>query len=64
VRAERRRRSYSAGSGVRLVAQPMWRNEFLCKVAFSSHKILQNFSDFPSHQIFEHMHEALNIDKK
>jgi hypothetical protein len=25
---------------------------------------LQNFSDFPSHRIFGHMHEALNIDKK
>jgi hypothetical protein len=27
-------------------------------------KILQNFSDSPSHRIFRHMHEALNIDKK
>jgi hypothetical protein len=27
-------------------------------------KILQNFSDFPSHRIFRHMYEALNIDKK
>ena len=26
-------------------------------------KILQNFSDFPSHQILRHMHGALNIDK-
>jgi hypothetical protein len=26
-----RRRSYSTGSGVRLVAQPMWRDEFLSK---------------------------------
>jgi len=26
-------------------------------------KILQNFSDFPSHRIFRHMHEVLNIDK-
>jgi hypothetical protein len=31
---------------------------------FSSQKILQNFSDFPSHRIFGHMHEALSIDKK
>jgi hypothetical protein len=31
---------------------------------FSSLKILQNFSDSPSHRIFEHMHESLNIDKK
>jgi hypothetical protein len=30
----------------------------------SSQKILQNFSDFSSHRIFGHMHEALNIDKK
>jgi hypothetical protein len=27
-------------------------------------KILPKFSDSPSYQIFEHMHEALNIDKK
>jgi hypothetical protein len=31
---------------------------------FSLQKNLQNFSDFPSHRIFEHMHEALNIYKK
>jgi hypothetical protein len=31
---------------------------------FSLQKILQNFSDFPSHRIFRHIHEALNIDKK
>jgi hypothetical protein len=31
---------------------------------FSFQKILQNFSDSPSHRIFGHMHEALNIDKK
>jgi Icc-related predicted phosphoesterase len=31
---------------------------------FSCQKILQNFSDSPSHQIFGHIHEALNIDKK
>jgi len=24
---------------------------------------LQNFSDSPSHRIFRHMHEVLNIDK-
>jgi hypothetical protein len=33
-------------------------------VLFSSQKILQFFSDFPSHRIFRHVHEALNIDKK
>jgi hypothetical protein len=31
---------------------------------FRSKKNLQNFSDSPSHRIFGHMHEALNIDKK
>jgi hypothetical protein len=30
---------------------------------FSFQKILQNFSDSPSHQIFRRMHEVLNIDK-
>jgi len=30
---------------------------------FSSQKILQNFSDSPSHRIFRHMHKVLNIDK-
>jgi hypothetical protein len=34
------------------------------KALFSSQKILQNFSDSPSHRIFGHMHETLNIDKK
>jgi hypothetical protein len=34
------------------------------KALFSFPKILQNFLDSPSHRIFEHMHEALNIDKK
>jgi hypothetical protein len=34
------------------------------RVMFSSQKILQNFLDFPSHRIFEHMYETLNIDKK
>jgi hypothetical protein len=28
-----------------------------------SSKILQNFSDSPSHRIFRRMHEVLNIDK-
>jgi hypothetical protein len=32
--------------------------------AYWPQKILQNFSDSPSHRIFGHMHEALNIDKK
>jgi hypothetical protein len=36
----------------------------LAKAPFSFQKILQKFSDFPSHRIFEHMYEALNIDKK
>jgi hypothetical protein len=31
---------------------------------FSSQKILQNFLNSPSHRIFRHMHEVLNIDKK
>jgi len=30
---------------------------------FSSLKILQNFSDSPSHRIFRRMHGVLNIDK-
>jgi hypothetical protein len=34
------------------------------KAQFSSQKILQNFLDSPSHRIFGHMHEALNIDTK
>jgi hypothetical protein len=34
------------------------------KARFSLQKILQNFSDSPSHRIFKNMHEALNIDKK
>jgi hypothetical protein len=33
------------------------------KAQFSSHKILQNFSDSSSHRIFGHMHEVLNIYK-
>jgi hypothetical protein len=36
----------------------------LNEARFSLQKILQNFSDSPSHRIFVHMHEALNIDKK
>jgi hypothetical protein len=39
-------------------------DEVHIKGRFSSQKILQNFSDSPSHRIFRHMHEALNIDKK
>ena len=34
------------------------------QVQFRSPKILQNFSYSPSHRIFGHMHEALNINKK
>jgi len=33
------------------------------RALFSSQKILQNFSDFPSHRIFRRMHGVLNIDK-
>ena len=33
------------------------------KALFSSQKLLQNFSDSPSHQIFRRMHRVLNIDK-
>jgi len=33
------------------------------KALFSSQKILQNFSDSPSHRIFRRMHEVLNIDE-
>jgi len=36
----------------------------LAKALFSSQKILQNFSDSPSHRIFRHMHGVLNIDEK
>jgi branched-subunit amino acid transport protein AzlD len=32
--------------------------------SFGSQKILQIFLNSPLHQIFRHMHEALNIDKK
>jgi hypothetical protein len=37
---------------------------FRSRALFSCQKILQNFSDSPSHRIFGHMHETLNIDKK
>jgi len=30
---------------------------------FTSQKVLQNFSDSPSHRIFRRMHGVLNIDK-
>jgi len=33
------------------------------RALFTSLKILQNFSDFPSHQIFRRVHEVLNIDE-
>jgi len=33
------------------------------RALFSFQKILQNFSDFLSHQIFRRMHKVLNIDK-
>ena len=35
----------------------------LALALFSSQKILQNFSDSPSHQIFRRMHGVLNIDE-
>ena len=37
--------------------------KFWAKSLFTSQKILQNFSDSPSHRIFRHIHEVLNIDK-
>jgi hypothetical protein len=49
---------------VPFVYQTRCLSDIAIKVMFSSQKILQNFSDFPSHRIFGHMHEALNIDKK
>jgi len=33
------------------------------RALFSSPKVLQNFSDSPSHRIFRRMHEVLNIDE-
>jgi len=33
------------------------------KALFSFQKILQNFSDSPSHRIFRRMHGVLNIDE-
>jgi hypothetical protein len=46
--------------------EPVKRNLLLvrAKAQFSYPKILQKFSDSPSHRIFRHMHEALNINKK
>jgi len=35
----------------------------LTKALFSFSKILQNFSDSPSHRIFRRMQGVLNIDK-
>jgi hypothetical protein len=35
-----------------------------CKLVIQRHCLVRkNFQDFPSHQIFGRMHEALNIDK-
>jgi hypothetical protein len=34
------------------------------KAVFSSFKIPKKLQDFPSHQIFGRMHEALNLGKK
>ena len=38
----------------------IWRSSL---ALFSSQKTLQKFSDSPSHRIFRHIHEVLNIDK-
>jgi hypothetical protein len=56
----------SAGASTRFSMECLHSTEckFFTKVLFSSQKFLQNFSDSPSHRIFRHMHEALNIDKK
>jgi len=35
----------------------------MSKALFNSQKILQNFLDSSSHQIFRRMHEVLNIDE-
>ena len=37
--------------------------KIFAKALFSSQKILQNFSDSPSHRIFRRMHGVLNIDE-
>jgi len=42
--------------------QPQQRLEFI-RALFSFQKILQNFLDFLSHQIFRRMYEILNIDE-
>jgi len=39
------------------------RSQWFPTALFSSQKILQNFSDSPSHQIFRRMYEVLNIDE-
>jgi len=39
------------------------RGPFHSWALFSSQKILQNFSHFPSHRIFKRMHRVLNIDE-
>jgi len=39
------------------------RRYFSIEALFSCQKILQNFSDFSSHQIFRRMHGVLNIDE-
>jgi hypothetical protein len=44
----------------RLISSQMMRGG---KALFSSLKILQNFSNSPSHRIFRCMYEVLNIDK-
>jgi len=45
-------------------SQPSHASRYLFTMAlFSSPKILQNFSDSPSHRIFRRMHEVLNINE-
>jgi hypothetical protein len=41
-----------------------WKMNVVDEALFSFQNILQIFSDSPSYQIFRHMSEALNIDKK
>jgi len=47
----------------RLVSPHLIPNDAGGKALFSSLKILQNFSNSPSHRIFRRMYEVLNIDK-
>ena len=51
----------SCGQNVRLVSHH--KQKIQSAALFSSQKILQNFLDFPSHQIFRRTHKVLNIDE-